>query len=829
MTGIGPALQAQLQQGGQDEIAVIVKFADGVDFQSLRRDIRRALFAQYPDPEARKAARRSLTRSELVKALRQQVRAGDRAVRDYLTASGEAGETRSLWVINAVAVRLPAGLVTGLAGLPGVKAVVLDAAVQGPGTGTAPTAPYFWNLDMTGAPILWDQGHTGEGVVVAVLDTGVDATHPDLGPRWRGGISDWFDPYGQHREPADLNGHGTQVTGLILGGAAGGYQVGMAPDAQWIAAKIFDDADVGTLSGIHAAFQWVLDPDGNPATDDAPDIVNNSWALTRTVNQCVQEFAPDIALLKQAEIAVTFAGGNYGPDADTSVSPANDPAVLSVGSVDSAENVDLLSSRGANACDGGIYPHLVAPGDNVLTTDRMPGFYTIVSGTSFAVAHLSGGMALLRGAFPGASVSQLETTLMGMAVDLGASGPDDDYGYGLMDLVAAHNQLEVELGGGAANPPGSLQLGSPAYGVDEHVERLTVTVTRTDGSAGDVSVDYASSDGLAVAGADYQAVSGTLQFLEGEVSQTLSIPILDDQLYEGDEEFGLTLSNPQGGATLGSISSAAVTILDDDPADSDGDGVSDALDLCPGTPTGEVVDISGCAASQTDGDGDGVSDALDLCPGTPTGEVVDISGCAASQTDGDGDGVSDALDLCPGTPAGELVDISGCAASQTDSDGDGVSDTLDQCPDTAAGAAVDIDGCALESPVDADGDGFAIDVDCDDSDPSVYPGATEVRNDGIDQDCNGYDLTIRISRAFYRSVDERPIISASSSLGADAALLLTLSGAGGQSLTVNMDWSSRTRRWSWSVRGFEGTFGFRPEWVRVFGPEGVVTMMLYQR
>ncbi len=75
---------------------------------------------------------------------------------------------------------------------------MLDATVQGPGPSTAPTAPELWNLPATGVQALWDLGHTGQGVVVATLDTGVDASHPDLGPRWRGGSNSWFDPNGQH-------------------------------------------------------------------------------------------------------------------------------------------------------------------------------------------------------------------------------------------------------------------------------------------------------------------------------------------------------------------------------------------------------------------------------------------------------------------------------------------------------------------------------------------------------------------------------------------------------------------------------------------------------
>ncbi|MDD3642944.1 MAG: OmpA family protein [Candidatus Krumholzibacteria bacterium] len=121
--------------------------------------------------------------------------------------------------------------------------------------------------------------------------------------------------------------------------------------------------------------------------------------------------------------------------------------------------------------------------------------------------------------------------------------------------------------------------------------------------------------------------------------------------------------------------------------DSDGDGVADDIDMCPGTPAGVKVDARGCPL---DGDGDGVWDAMDNCPDTPKGAKVDKSGCPV---DSDGDGVWDGLDKCPGTPAGAKVDADGCPV---DSDGDGVWDGLDKCPDTPAGTKVDADGCPVK-------------------------------------------------------------------------------------------------------------------------------------
>jgi outer membrane protein OmpA-like peptidoglycan-associated protein len=139
--------------------------------------------------------------------------------------------------------------------------------------------------------------------------------------------------------------------------------------------------------------------------------------------------------------------------------------------------------------------------------------------------------------------------------------------------------------------------------------------------------------------------------------------------------------------------------------DSDGDGVRDDADKCPGTPRGAVVDKHGCPI---DSDGDGVPDGLDRCPRTPHGAVVNAEGCPI---DSDGDGVPDGLDKCPNTPAAAAVDADGCPR---DSDGDGVPDGLDRCPDTPKGATVDALGC----PSDSDNDGVLDGIDqCPDTPP----------------------------------------------------------------------------------------------------------------
>ena len=130
-----------------------------------------------------------------------------------------------------------------------------------------------------------------------------------------------------------------------------GAGMGMAPGARFIAARVFNDSGVSTDSAVHLAFQWLLDPDGNPATDDAPDVVNASWdALLPT---CDREFEPDLQALRAAHILPVFAAGNDGPGASSDTSPANLPEAFAVGAADSATTIAAFSSIGPSRCDGG--------------------------------------------------------------------------------------------------------------------------------------------------------------------------------------------------------------------------------------------------------------------------------------------------------------------------------------------------------------------------------------------------------------------------------------------------------------------------------------------
>ncbi len=605
-----------------------------------------------------------------------------------------------------------------------------------------------WNLTAIRVPELWAMGYIGQGIVVANMDTGVDINHPEIAPRWRGGSNSWYDPHDEHpTTPHDADGHGTKSMGIMVGGDANpfGTAIGVAPGTQWIAAKVYDDAGNATLADFHLSFQWFLDPDGDPGTDDGPDVLNNSWGFDLQPGICNPEFQPDIQILQAAGIAVVFSAGNRGNlGQGSSVSPANNPSGYGVGAVDNALSLSGLSSRGPSACDGTLFPEVVAPGENVLSTDLYnPGMpnnsWDFVSGTSFSAPHVAGAMAVLLSAFQDATVAHLGSALFKSAQDLGVPGPDNDYGHGLIDVVEAYNHL-------FNCPPGSLD--TDGDGIPDACDNCLVNA-----NPGQEDTDL---DGVADACDNCPATSNP-----------------------GQEDID--------GDGVGDSCDNCLSNANPGQEDGDGDGVGDGCDNCPAThnPGQEGTDTDGdgipdtcdnCATTanpgQEDTDADGVGDACDNCPtvANPGQEDTDGDGiadacdnCATTanpgQEDMDSDGVGDACDNCattanPGqadTDADGVGDVcDNCATTanpgQEDTDADGVGDVCDNCVTTANPGQEDADGDGLgdvcdncptvANPGQEDTDGDGVADACDNCPATVNPGQEDVDGDGVGDACD---------------------------------------------------------------------------------------------
>ncbi len=360
-------------------------------------------------------------------------------------ASGAVHSFRSYYVVNAIAVRGDRDWLAGLAGDPVVVAAVPLAAVSAVGGPVTAPATAEWGVAQIGADEVWtDFGLRGDGVVVASVGTGVDASHPALAAQYRGtetGSHDynWFDPTGAFpNAPGDDNGHGSHTTGTIVGDDAGVNQIGVAPGARWIAVKACNAFGACSQADLLAAAEWVLAPypiGGGPGQgdpDQRPHLVNITWGGAGGDPW----FQAATQSWRAAGIVPIAAAGGGGPAPGTIGSPADYPEVIAAGATDALDFVASFSARGPSALTPEIKPDVVAPGVGIRSANSEGG-YSIFSGTSMAGAHLAGCAALVRAAAPALGPQEVEDVLEATALDVDAPGPDFNAGHGRIDCYAA--------------------------------------------------------------------------------------------------------------------------------------------------------------------------------------------------------------------------------------------------------------------------------------------------------------------------------------------------------------------------------------------------------
>ena len=491
------------------------------------------------DPEVQKQNRKAMLVS-----MRKKSTVAQKDVVDFLEDNGVT-HIQKLWINNSLVAMVPSDLIAEISEFDNVDEIRLNKTfkrhvtpvekldIVRMGTNISKMA-INENISLVNAPGLWDLGIDGEGITVAIVDSGVDVNHADLVDRYRGGTNSWYNPYADYCDQfedafgyecteCDANGdtpcddpdndgisHGTGVAGNILGGNASGYSIGTAPGAKWIAGRVFTQAGDGTYGAFHAVLQWLLDPDNDPETDDAPDIVNNSWGSSEA-GYYEPEFREDIQALVSAGIIVVVSAGNSGPEAGTDTSPANYPESLSVGSVGNDLSdimVSSFSSRGPNSYNGALFPNVVAPGYRIMTSYSTDGgaepyLYITMSGTSFAAPQTTGVMALLRQAFPNTPISELIEAIKATATDLGNSGADNIYGNGLINATAAYDWLSrlpnIAISGENCSAENNYAVDFGNVGTESNNQKL-ITIANT--GRGELDLEE-----IALANEDYFAIT----------------------------------------------------------------------------------------------------------------------------------------------------------------------------------------------------------------------------------------------------------------------------------------------------------------------------------
>ena len=350
---------------------------------------------------------------------------------------GEISEYNSFFIINSIYIKGKAELIEKIARRSDVESIRLnhtivsdkEEIVKRKSSLSEVTSYVPWNLESIQADRVTK---TGKNIVVGIIDSGVNANHPELQDALiPEGFKDFVEP--SNTEPKDETGHGTHVAGTILG-----RTIGIAKDAKLIVARVFNKEGEASDDGLLAAGQWIL--------EKKPQVVNNSWGGNRD-----DSFYDDIIKKwKAAGIVPIFSSGNtgeYNAGGEGSIgSPGSLEDSFSVGALTKDDRLAKFSLRGPSKHTNKFKPEISAPGVNILSADYKGG-YVLKTGTSMAAPHVTGAVALILEANKNLSVDKVEDILKSTATPLTddhyISSPNMGYGYGKLNVYKA---VEAALG-----------------------------------------------------------------------------------------------------------------------------------------------------------------------------------------------------------------------------------------------------------------------------------------------------------------------------------------------------------------------------------------------
>jgi subtilisin family serine protease len=418
----------------------------------------------------------------------------------------------------------------------GIDKVWLDGVV---------TASLDDSVPQVGAPAAWDAGYDGSGMTVAVLDTGIDAQHPDLVGQVVAAQN-----FTSDESDGDEHGHGTHVAATVAGTGAGsdGARPGVAPGADLVDAKVLNAAGSGLTSWVIAGMEWA-------ALDQQVDVVNMSLGAgpsdgTDPLSVALDQLSADTGTVFVA------AAGNLGPRDRTVATPAAADEAIAVGATWKSDFLYNGSSRGPRLGDHAIAPDLTAPGVSIVAA-RADGtsmgtpvddLYTRATGTSMATPHVAGGVAILLQQHPDWGVAQIRAALVTTAQPHG-SFTVYDQGGGRLDLEAA---IDVPV----LVTPAPLDLGYfpyPQEDVEPVGEEVTYTNLTDEPIELDLTLDVSDEDGNAPADGMLSVAPTSVTippFEDATVTVTVDVMAGEHGLYGGSlvatGEDGPMLRTPVG-------------------------------------------------------------------------------------------------------------------------------------------------------------------------------------------------------------------------------------------------------------------------------------------
>lgn len=423
-------------------------------------------------------------RKTVINTLKEKAETTQSSVVSYLSSeklSGSVEKIQSFYIANIVYVKADKEVIEEIAKRDDVEKIYfndiieLEEPIKGVDLDTVTDVAedeIEWNIKRVEAPKVWEKFKIdGTGVVVGVLDSGVDWTNPALKEKWRGYDKEtetvvnpkesWYDPMTNSELPWDNVGvpHGSHCTGTILGQESNGDNtIGVAPGAKWIAAKAFTDKG-GQQLHLLAGAQWFLAPGGK--AEKAPNIINNSWGGSAGVDPWFKDV---VAAWRSAGILPVFAAGNQKsgepkPWPGSIQNPSNLPGSFAVAAVDINNKRGDFSKLGPSPWDPKmIKPEISAPGVNIRSS-VVGGYESGWNGTSMAAPHVSGIAALMKSADFSLTVDQIETIIKETATKLTdneyTESPNMGYGFG---LINAYDTVSKVLGVGTGTIEGQVLI-----------------------------------------------------------------------------------------------------------------------------------------------------------------------------------------------------------------------------------------------------------------------------------------------------------------------------------------------------------------------------------